>query len=386
MDLGQSTQMEQDAHDRPLAGARVFRAPGRVNLIGEHTDYNDGFVMPAAIGFSTWVTVTPSTDHTLSIFSENFGEKVEFDLNDSDHKPGGHWSDYVLGVAVTLQQAGHRLLGATLRIRGEIPIGAGLSSSAAIEVAACYALLANSGLELSQVEIAKLCQKAENEFVGTRCGIMDQFVSCFGQAERALLLDCRSLEYQLLPLPERARIVICNSMVKHELAAGEYNVRRAQCEGGARHFAQSRPNVRALRDVTKAELQKYGTDLSEAIHRRCRHVVTENQRVRDAATALERGELETFGHLINESHSSLRDDYEVSCRELDVLVEVAQKVPGIYGSRMTGGGFGGCTVSLVEQESVEEFKRLVGQGYEKATGLAPEIYVCSASDGAGEVA
>ncbi|MGH9969029.1 MAG: galactokinase [Pyrinomonadaceae bacterium] len=385
MALEQSTQVKQEAHDQPMAGARVFRAPGRVNLIGEHTDYNDGFVMPAAIGFSTLVTITPSTDRTLTIFSENFGEQVEVDLNDPDQKHQGHWSDYVRGVAVMLQQAGHHLLGATLRIRGEIPIGAGLSSSAAIEVATCHALLANSGLELGQVEIAKLCQKAENEFVGMRCGIMDQFVSCFGQAERALLLDCRSLDYQLLPLPESAGIVICNTTVKHELAAGEYNVRRAQCEAGVRHFAQSQPNVRALRDVTEAELQRYGSDLSEAIHRRCRHVITENQRVGNAATALELGDLETFGHLMNESHRSLRDDYEVSCQELDLMVELAQGVAGVYGARMTGGGFGGCTVNLVKAESVEEFKRVVGQGYERGTGLAPEIYVCSAADGAGEI-
>ena len=266
-----------------------------------------------------------------------------------------------------------------------MPIGSGLSSSAAIEVATCYALLNNSALHVEPVEIAKLCQRAENEFVGMRCGIMDQFVSCCGQVGKALMLDCRSLEYKLVPLPQDARLVICNTMVKHALAAGEYNTRRAECEAGVRHFAQSLPNVRALRDVTEADLKRYGNDLSEVIHRRCRHVITENARVLEAAKALNRGDLDAFGRLMNESHRSLRDDYEVSCKELDAMVDLAQKVPGVYGARMTGGGFGGCTVNLVNVEKVEEFKQTVAHGYSEATGLATEIYVCSAAEGAEEV-
>ena len=368
-----------------LAATRTFRAPGRVNLIGEHTDYNDGFVMPVAIGFSTFVTISPRSDQRLSLFSENLSDEAQFDLDDPNPSATGHWTDYPRGVAITLERAGYRLNGARLSIRGEVPIGAGLSSSAALEVATCSALLKNSGLSVEPVEMAKLCQRAENEFVGMRCGIMDQFVSSCGQAGKALMLDCRSLDYELLPLPPGARLVICNTMVKHTLMAGEYNTRRAECEAGVRHFAQSLPNVRSLRDVTQTDLKRYGDDLSEVINRRCRHVITENVRVIEAARALKRDDLATFGELMNESHRSLRDDYEVSCRELDVMVELAQKLPGVYGARMTGGGFGGCTVNLVDSKNVEEFKRIVAQGYSEATGLVPDIYVSSAAEGAEEV-
>lgn len=365
--------------------ARSFRAPGRVNLIGEHTDYNDGFVMPAAIDFSTTVTVTPRADRVVTVFSHNFSETAEFDLDDLNPKPARHWSDYVRGVAVTLERAGHRLNGATLRVNGEVPIGSGLSSSAAIEVATALALLENSGLSLNRVELARICQRAENEFVGMHCGIMDQFISCCGQEGKALLLDCRSLEYKLLPLPEEARLVICNTMVKHELAAGEYNKRRTECEAGVNHFAKGRPAVRALRDVTEFELEAARADLPELVYRRCRHVITENARVLEAASALEQGDLDRFGELMEQSHRSLREDYEVSCAELDLLVLLAQRVRGVFGARMTGGGFGGCTVNLVNAEDVDVFKQIVSHGYQAQTGLKPEIYVCSVAAGAGEV-
>ena len=364
---------------------RVFRAPGRVNLIGEHTDYTEGFVMPAAINFATTVTVAPRADRLLSVFSENCEDAIEFDLDDPGPRATGHWSDYVKGVALVLEQSGHRLRGASLRIRGEVPIGSGLSSSAALEVATALALLAISGHHVPPVELAKLCQRAENEFVGMRCGIMDQFISCCGQVDRALMLDCRSLEYKVLPVPPQIRLVICNTMVKHELASTEYNTRRAECEAGVHHFAQSRPNVRALRDVTMAELERSRTDLSEVVYRRCRHVISENARVHEAADALAAGDIRKFGRLMNESHSSLRNDYEVSCKELDLMVELATQVEGVYGTRMTGGGFGGCTITLVKAESVEEFKRTVARRYEEATGFTPEIYVCTAAMGAGEV-
>jgi galactokinase len=363
----------------------MFRAPGRVNLIGEHTDYNDGFVMPAAIGLSTWVTSAPRDDRTVSVFSENFSERIEFELDDQNQRAKGHWSDYVKGVAITLEHAGHRLRGADLRIRGEVPIGSGLSSSAALEVASGYALLTNSGMSVDRMQLAELCQRAENEFVGMRCGIMDQFVSCHGQAGKALLLDCRSLEYKLLPLPEDARVAICNTMVKHALATSEYNARRLECEAAVDRFARRRPNVRALRDVTEVDLGLYGGDLSEVIFRRSRHVITENARVLQAGAALEKGDLAAFGQLMNSSHRSLRDDYEVSCKELDLMVELARQVRGVYGARMTGGGFGGCTVNLIGAENVEEFKQAVALGYEKATGLAPDIYVCRAAVGVEEV-
>jgi len=341
--------------------------------------------MPAAINFATNVTIAARADRRLSVFSENCEEAIEFELDDPDLRATNHWSDYVKGVAVVLEQTGHQLQGANMRIRGEVPIGAGLSSSAALEVATAQALLATSGHNVPPVELAKLCQRAENEFVGMRCGIMDQFVSCCGQADKGLMLDCRSLEYRLLPLPAEIRLVVSNTMVKHELASSEYNARRAECEAGVHHFAQSRPNVRALRDVTEAELERSRVDLSEVIYRRCRHVVSENARVLEAAEALESSDLGAFGQLMKESHRSLRDDYEVSCKELDLMVDLAGQVEGVYGSRMTGGGFGGCTISMVEAERVEEFKRVVTQGYHDKTGFTPEIYVCSAAAGAGEV-
>ncbi len=364
-------------------GAQIYGAPGRVNLIGEHTDYNDGFVMPAAIDLYTRAAVKPRDDRTLSVHSETFSDSVEFDLDEPNPRPRGHWSDYVRGVAVTLERAGYRLRGADLAIRSDVPIGAGLSSSAAIEVATGVAMLENSGIEIDRVELAKLCQQAENEFVGMRCGIMDQFISCCGQAGTALMLDCRSLEYRLLPLPERARLVICNTMVRHELGSSEYNTRRAECEAGVQHLAKLLPDIRALRDVTVGDLERCGRDLNEAVFRRCRHVITENARVMDAAAALQRGDLHAFGALMAESHRSLRDDYEVSCSELDAMVELAARVEGVYGARMTGGGFGGCTINLVNADCVAEFKRTVALGYEQATGLAPEIFVCSTADGLG---
>src|SRR5438132_4624691 len=265
-------------------GARLFRAPGRVNLIGEHTDYNDGFVMPAAIGFSTWVAVGLRDDRKLSIFSESFSDRVEFDLDDHDQQSKSHWSNYVTGVALALEQAGHYLRGASVRITSEVPMGSGLSSSAALEVATAYALLANSGHNIDRTCLARLCQRAENEFVGARCGIMDQFVSSHGEAGKALLLDCRSLEYRLLPLPDTARLVICNTMVKHELARGAYNERRAECSAGVQRLARVLPGVSALRDVIESDLELNGNKLPEVIDRRCRQVISEDARVLGAAS------------------------------------------------------------------------------------------------------
>src|SRR5689334_11675776 len=267
--------------------------------------------MPAALDFSTWVHLSPLEQHRLHIYSANFNEEVEVDLDDQNLAARGHWSDYPIGVAVMLERAGHRLRGARLRIRGDVPIGSGLSSSAAIEVATACALTANSELKIDPRELALLCQRAENEFVGARVGIMDQFVSLFGQAQKALLLDCRSLEFKLLPLPDNVRLIICNTMVKHALASSAYNERRAQCEAGVEYLAQFSSHVKALRDVTLEDLERHRAGLSELIYRRCRHVVTENARVLSAAEALEQSDLHQFGKLMAESHQSLRDDYEV---------------------------------------------------------------------------
>ena len=366
--------------------ARKFRAPGRVNLIGEHTDYNDGFVMPAAINFSTSVTYQPLVERRIEFYSENFHEKIVLDLDALPRQKRYHWSDYVVGVALMLEQAGHRLTGASLSFSSDVPIGSGLSSSAAIEVATAFALNAASSLQIERKELAKLCRGAENEFVGARVGIMDQFVSLFGEKDKALLLDCRSLDYKLLPLPVDIQLLICNTMVKHALASGGYNERRAQCEEGVRELSKVLPGITALRDVSLVELEQQRDVLRPVIYRRCKHIVSENERVLASAAALERSDLRGFGTLMNESHRSLRYDFEVSCAELDLMVELARRVEGVYGARMTGGGFGGCTVNLVARDQVEQFKLIVGRAYEKATGLKPEIYVCQAMKGAEEIA
>jgi len=368
--------------NRSVPARQSYRAPGRVNLIGEHTDYNDGFVMPAAIDLHTEVIIQARDDRKLVISSDTFADSVEFDLDEASPTARHHWSDYIRGVAVMLERDGHHLRGADLKIRSDVPIGSGLSSSAALEVATAYALLESSGVAIDPVELARLCQRAENDFVGMRCGMMDQFISCLGRAGMALMLDCRSLEYRHLPLPEDVRLVICNTMVKHELAASKYNARRAECEAGVRHFAKSKPSVRALRDVTIADLEQHRTELDGTILKRCRHVISENERVIKAATALEERNLLAFGELMAESHRSLRDDYEVSCAELDTMVDLANQVEGVYGARMTGGGFGGCTINLVKAECVAGFTCDVAQGYEQATSIAPKIYVCSGADGA----
>jgi galactokinase len=366
------------------AKPRIFRAPGRVNLIGEHTDYNDGFVMPSAIGFYTWIAASPRADKILHVRSEEFRETLDLSLQDLAGPPRRHWSDFVRGVAALLLEAGYTVGGTNLIIEGQVPIGAGLSSSASLEVATALAILGGSQRHADPLELAKLCQRAEHEFVGTRCGIMDQFIAVFGQVDHALMLDCRSLQAESLAIPHDARLVICNSMVKHDLASGAYNRRRADCETGVSILKKSLHHVIALRDVTPKQLEAHRNELQEVVYRRCRHVTSENQRVLDAAAALRTGNLEQFGQLMYESHRSLRDDYEVSCRELDLLVEIASQCRGVYGSRMTGGGFGGCTITLVESSGAKVFQEKLSNRYKEATGITPAIYVCSAAQGAGE--
>lgn len=360
---------------------RVVEAPGRVNLIGEHTDYNDGFVLPAAIQFHTSVAIAPRPDEKLVLYSGNYQEQIEFSLSRLPLRRQNHWSDYVIGVVHQLLSWSNQVSGAYVLIVGDVPQGAGLSSSASLEVAVCKAFLETSSEALDGTEVAKLCQRAENEFVGARCGIMDQFVSVHGKKDHALLLDCRSLEYQQQPLPDGVRLVICNTMVRHSLAGGEYNQRRKECEEGARFFASKLPGIKALRDVSMGDFRKYEPELPEPTRRRCRHVIGENARVVEAARALQQGDLERFGQLMHESHASLREDYEVSCRELDVMVDLARGCDGVYGARMTGGGFGGCTINLVKSEEVESFRAKMAENYEQATGKRPQIYVCTAADG-----
>jgi galactokinase len=384
--MGRRAELRQKFREEFGGEPRLYRAPGRVNLIGEHTDYNDGFVLPAALELGAWVAAAARPDRRLRIRSLRFGAALEFDLDDPAPAPRRDWSDYVRGVAVMLQKVGHRLTGADLLIDSDVPIGAGLSSSAALEVSTGYALLDLSGIAVDRTELALCGQRVENEFVGSRTGIMDQFVSCYGAAGHALLLDCRSLTFRLVPIAPSVRLVICNSMVRHELAAGEYNLRRAECERGVALLKSALPGIRALRDVGAAELTAHAALLPELTLRRCRHIVTENERVERAGAALDASRVEEFGRLMNASHVSMRDDYEISCRELDILVELAWRVEGVFGSRMTGGGFGGCTVSMVRADAVERFRASLAAGYAAATGITPDILICSPGDGVGVVA
>jgi galactokinase len=369
----------------------LYAAPGRVNLIGEHTDYSDGFVMPAAIDFATVVAISPRTDGRILIHSVNYEERIDKSLHEllddgfASLRAGRkvHWSDYPAGVLWSLREHGVPVdNGFSMTIAGNVPLDAGLSSSASVEVATALAVLGTTSLDLPPTKIALLCQRAENAFVGANCGIMDQFVSCCGQQDHAVMIDCRWLEYQLAPIPPTVRIVICNSMVRHTVAGGEYNTRRAEIEQGADILRRHRPEIMALRDVTVADLTKWGSEMPANVLKRCRHVVTENARVLAAADAFRVSNLTHFGELMRQAHISLRDDFEASCKEIDILVALAGKQPGCFGARLTGGGFGGCTVNLVAVANVEDFTEAMRAGYQEATGIAPEIYTSRASGGA----
>jgi galactokinase len=360
----------------------VSRAPGRVNLIGEHTDYNDGFVMPAALEFATLTAASRRPDRRLQIYSMIMDETREFDLDSPPAGPSGDWSDYVLGVALMLEGSGRTLSGADLIIWSDVPIGAGLSSSAALEVSCAHALLTESGLPFDPIEIAQLCQRAENDFVGMRCGVMDQYISCCGVAGHALLIDCRSLESRHVAIAPNLRLLIANSRVRHQHAGGEYNLRREACEEGVRLLSRYLGPIRALRDVTPKQLESKRRKLPEFIYRRCRHIVTENARVLEAERALEAGDFVACGRAMNASHVSMRDDFEITCPEVDMLAGLAQNVKGVYGSRMTGGGFGGCTISLIEASAIDKASQMLTDGYRIAMGRDVDIYVCAPSDGA----
>jgi galactokinase len=365
--------------------SRLYRAPGRVNLIGEHTDYNQGFVMPAAIGLYCSVAIAPRSDRELHIYSTHFHQKITVDLDSPTQVRRADWSDYVVGTAVAIQNSRCVLGGANVVVSGEVPLGSGLSSSAAIEVSTGYALLDVSGHAIDRKNLALACQRAENEFVGARCGIMDQFVSAHGRAGHALMLDCRTLNATALPLPDSMRLLVCNTGVKHQHAAGEYNARRAQCEEGVRLLSSALPGIASLRDLNRTQLEQHKRMLPELIYRRCRHVVTENERVRDMAEALATGDLRAVARLMADSHCSLRNDYEVSCPELDIMVELAAGMPGVIGARMTGGGFGGCTVNLVDAGAAESVQRSLAAEYEARAHVHPETYIFTAADGVAEV-
>jgi galactokinase len=362
--------------------AVVVRAPGRVNLIGEHTDYNDGFVLPAAIDRSIDFAGRQRNDRRVRLHSVDFNGSVEFSLDDIQKDDKNSWSNYIRGVSKYLEEDGHQLTGADIVFGGNVPREAGLSSSAAVEVGTAAFWNNLLGLNLDPIYLITLSRKAENQFVGVPCGIMDQFICALGRENDALFLDCRGLSYRHVPLRGNVKIVVCNSGVKRALAQSEYEVRLKQCREAVAQIASTGLAVRSLRDLTPEDLEGVRSALSEILLRRARHVVTENYRVLEAVTVLEAGNLERFGELMNDSHVSLRDDYEVSSKELDVLVEVAWKQPGVLGARMTGAGFGGCTVNLVRQEAAEDFAEAVRRGYHHALGLKAEIYICKASRGA----
>ena len=360
----------------------VSRAPGRVNLIGEHTDYNDGFVMPAALEFATLTAASQRPDRRLRVYSVILDETREFDLDSPPQGPTGEWSDYILGVALMLESSGRNLAGADLVVWTDVPIGAGLSSSAALEVSCAHALLTESGLPFDPIEVAQLCQRAENDFVGMRCGVMDQYISCCGVAGHALLIDCRSLESRHVAIAPNLRLLIANSRVRHQHAGGEYNLRREACEEGVRLLSRYLGPIQALRDVTPEQLEAKRRKLPDLIYRRCRHIVTENARVLEAARALEAGDFGACGRAMNASHISMRDDFEITCPEVDMLAGLAETVNGVYGSRMTGGGFGGCTITLLEEWAVDKASQMLIDGYRIGMGRDVDLYVCTPSDGA----
>jgi galactokinase len=371
--------------------AQLYAAPGRVNLIGEHTDYCDGFVMPAAIDFSTLIAISSRSDGHLVAHSINFDERIDHPIEPFLHSRfaelrGGaetHWSDYPAGILWALREHGVPIgNGFSLTIVGDVPLGAGLSSSASVEVATAFAVLGATSFDMPLTKIALLCQRAENAFVGANVGIMDQFVSCCGAQDHAVMIDCRSLEYTLAPIPSDVRIVICNSMVKHSNSGGEYNTRRAEIEEGTAILRSHRPEIKKLRDATVEDLARWGGEMPPNVLRRCRHVITEDNRVLAAVEAFRNNDLARFGELMREAHISFRDDFEASCPEIDILVDLANKQPGCLGSRLTGGGFGGCTVNLVAADQAAAFTESMRAGYFAATGISAEIYISRASAGA----
>ncbi len=381
---------------------RLFRAPGRVNLIGEHTDYNGGFVLPMAIEQATFVAAAARDDRKIRVRSVNLNKEAEIDLDAPAQKMRGSWIDFVEGVARILEtkningapqpEKQIKLRGADLLLSSDVPNGAGLSSSAALEISVGLALAEISGAAIDKKRLALAGQAAEHEFVGAKVGIMDQFISAMGRARHALLIDCRSLQAEQIPFEIDANgnnggivVAICNSNVKHELASSAYNERRAECEQGVEILKKILPQIVQLRDVDVADFERYESNLPEVVRRRCRHVVTENARTIAAAAALRKNDLNEFGRLMRLSHASLRDDYEVSCGELDALVEIADQYASVLGARMTGGGFGGSTVNLVKRKNLDEFVRKISEQYKQRTGKETNVYISQAADGASEI-
>ena len=354
----------------------IVRAPGRVNLIGEHTDYNDGFVLPLAIDRAVWIALAPRTDRRVTVYSVDYDQVGEFSLDDLRHQQAG-WLEYLKGTAWALQDAGHRLTGWEGVLQGDVPLGAGLSSSAALEMATARAFALVGNLDWNPAVMAKLGQRAENKWVGVNCGIMDQLISAAGRAQHALLIDCRSLDTQPVPFPPGVAVAVLDTATRRGLVDSAYNQRRSQCEAAARFF-----HVPALRDVGIEQLQQLADGMDAVTRRRARHVITENDRTLRAADAMRRGDAAALGRLMSESHQSLRDDYEVSSDALNAMVQCAAAHEACYGARMTGAGFGGCAVALIRADAGEDFVRRTSAAYQESTGLTPAAYVCQATNGA----
>ena len=384
MDISKLSTLHQSQFGTP--SAFVARAPGRVNLIGEHTDYNNGFVLPIAIDRDVAFVGTPRDNRMVRIYSADFDQRAEFSLDAIEHDQQYEWSNYIRGVADVLQKAGYTLRGFDAVMKGDVPIASGLSSSAATEMATVMAFTAASHgwqapLQVNGARAAQYAQRAENQFVGVNCGIMDQFISSLGKAQHALMIDCRSLDYQLVPMPRGATVLVVDTTAPRTLAGSAYNQRRAECEEGARLLG-----VDSLRDISVSEFERRVGELPLVIAKRCAHVVHESQRVLDAVSALQRNDIQCFGDLMVQSHASLRDQYEVSSKELDAVVEIAQGEPGVYGARMTGAGFGGCAIALVQDAYAQSLAQKVLDEYPRRTGRTPKVYACTASDGANWVA
>lgn len=362
----------------------VYRAPGRVNLIGEHTDYNLGYVFPIALEMACYIAVAPAEHGKLRVYSRDVDSEFALPISSlGEARPLGVWSDYVVGVARELVRAAVPLSGCDLFVASEVPAGSGLSSSAAIEVASAMALLRD--LELEPIEIARLAQRAESQFVGMPCGIMDQYASVFGRQDAAIQLDCRSLHHNYVSLPEDVRIVAVNSLVKHQHGTSAYRERVAECRKAVEAVQKTCPQVSSLRDVTAEMFEEVKDSIPEVPRRRARHIISDSQRVLDLGQAAEAHDLKRMGELFLASHRSMKEDYEITCDEIDFLVAEAASTPGVYGARMTGGGFGGCTVNLVAPAAVEPFRRSIGKAYEERWQIKPVFYDCQPAAGASRV-
>lgn len=362
----------------------LYRAPGRVNLIGEHTDYNLGFVLPIALEMACYTAMERKPGNTLRIFSRDFEEEISIDtLALSTATPAQTWSDYVVGVAQQLVRSGYAINGGNLFIASEVPVGSGLSSSAALEIASAFALLGEG--KMNPLDIALLGQRAESQFVGMPCGIMDQYASVFGREHSAIKIDCRSLNHEYVSLPQDVAVIAVNSMVKHELGSSAYRDRVAECNEAVAALKKIDPSIQSLRDVSTEFFVNVQESIPPIPRQRARHVIGDTQRVVDFAKAAQAHDLAQMGKLFVASHRSMQFDYEISCEEIDFLVDTAIKIPGVYGSRMTGGGFGGCTVNLVVPEAVTEFEQRIATAYGEKYSLAPAFYDCQPAAGAGHI-